>query len=123
MKAAVGGLVALLVASNAFWAFQVMDQGVTVFYRDKQIDELEKTQTQLMAMIPALTQGMKKKEILERVKPLVGEPFDKEGCTWLGWTGLKFTHNNTLASVSPIWSEGVKNDPCQTVPEDVVRAD
>mgnify|MGYP001334761417 CR=1 FL=1 len=113
MKAVVGGLVLLLVASNAFWVFQMMDEGVTVFYRDKQIYELEKTQTQLMVMIPALTQGMKKKDILERVKPLVEEaPFDKEGCTWLGWTGLKFTHNNTLASVSPISSDGAKEDPC-----------
>jgi hypothetical protein len=112
MKTTIAILVVLLLASNVFWLYQVLDTGVTLSYRDQQTYELEETRKQLMATLPEVAKYATKAEIIAAAsKHTDQEVFEKEGCTWVGWMGFKFDKNNKLKSVSPSWSYGEK-DPC-----------
>lgn len=112
MKMTIAILVVLLLASNAFWLYQVVDTGVTLSYRDQQTYELEETRRQLMATFPEVAKHATKEEIIAAAsKHTDQEVYEKEGCTWVGWLGFKFGESNKLKSVSPSWSYGEK-DPC-----------
>ena len=112
MKIAIVILSVALIASNAYWVYQLIDVGVTLSYRDQQTYELDETRKQLMAMIPEVAINAKKEEIIASASKYTDEEaFEKEGCTWVGWLGLKFDGNNKLKSVSPSWSYG-REDPC-----------
>ena len=112
MKTAIVILSALLLTSNAFWLYQVIDRGVTLSYRDQQTYELEETRKQLMATFPEVARHATKEEIIAAAsKHTDQEVFEKEGCTWVGWLGFKFDENGKLKSVSPAWSYG-QTDPC-----------
>ena len=112
MKTTIVILSILLLASNAFWLYQLIDSGVTLSYRDQQTYELEETRKQLMATLPVAAKKATKKEIVTAASKFTDqEAFEKDGCTWVGWLGFKFDENNKLKSVSPSWSYG-KKDPC-----------
>jgi hypothetical protein len=112
MKVAVVILGVLLLASNAYWLYQVVDSGVTLSYRDQQIYELNETRKQLMVTFPEVAKNLTKEELIAAARNFTDlEVFEKEGCTWVGWLGFKFNENNKLKSVSPSWSHGEK-DPC-----------
>ena len=112
MKVTILILSILLLASNAFWLLQAIDNGVTVSYRDQHIHQLEETRIQLMKMLPEASKSMAKDELVAVAKKYTNqEVFEKDGCTWVGWLGLKFDDSEKLISVSPSWSFG-ENDPC-----------
>ena len=112
MKIAIVILSVLLLASNAFWLYQVIDTGITLSYRDQQTYELEETRKQLMVIFPEVAKHATKEEIIAAASKHTDlEVFEKEGCTWVGWLGFKFDESNKLKSVSPSWSYGEK-DPC-----------
>lgn len=105
-------LIFLLIGSNTFWSYQLVDSGVTLSYRVQQTHELEETRKQLMLLLPVVAKNVKKKVIVKAATQFTDlEPFEKDGCTWVGWLGFKFGGDNQLSSVSPIWSYGGK-DPC-----------
>jgi hypothetical protein len=112
MKLIIAVLVLLLIVTNGFWLYGAVDQGVTLSYRDQQIYQLEETRKVLMAVIPKLASNLTKEEIISIASEHTDqEVFEKEGCTWVGWIGLKFSKKGSLQSVSPSWSyEG--EDPC-----------
>ena len=57
-----------------------------------------------MAMLPALASGKSANEIISiAAKHSTDEPFEKEGCTWVGLLGFKFI-DDQLTAVSPSWS-------------------
>ncbi|KKA45994.1 MULTISPECIES: hypothetical protein [Salinivibrio] len=112
MKIAIFVLIILLVGTNAFWFYQALDSGITAAYRDDSIDKLQETQAQLMAAIPKLAASQEKAEIVAAFESVTDqETYEKEGCTWVGWVGLKFGDDDRLLAVSPSWSyqQGV---PC-----------
>lgn len=112
MKWVITLLVALLLGTNAFWFYGAIDTGVTLSYRDKQLYELEETRKQLMAVLPDVAIRATKKEVVEAASRYTDlDAFEKDGCTWVGWIGLKFDEQGQLLSVSPTWSFGEK-DPC-----------
>jgi hypothetical protein len=112
MKIVIVILSVLLLASNAFWLYQVIDSGVTLSYREQQTYELEETRKQLMATFPETAKKATKNEIVTAASKFTDqEIFEKNGCTWIGRLGFKFDENNKLKSVSPSWSYG-NNDPC-----------
>ena len=112
MKITIAILSVLLLASNAFWVYKVMDTGVTLSYGDQQTYELEETKKQLMATFPVVAKNATKEEIVAAASKFTDlKVFEKDGCTWVGWLGFKFDKNNKLKSVSPSWSYGEK-DPC-----------
>ena len=86
MKWIVAVLVVLLLATNAIWLFGIIDQSVTLSYRDQQVYELEETRKQLMAVFPELAKELSKEEVISIVtKTTNQEAFEKEGCIWSGW--------------------------------------
>lgn len=112
MKIAIVILSVLLLASNVFWLYQVIDTGLTLSYRDQQTYELEETRKQLMATFPEIARNVTKKEVIAAASKYTDqEVFEKEDCIWVGWIGFKFDENNKLKSVSPSWSYGEKA-PC-----------
>lgn len=112
MKITIAILSAILLISNVYWIYQVVDVGVTLSYRDQQIFELEETRKQLMVTLPEVAKHVTKEEIINAASKYTDqEIFEKEGCTWVGWLGFKFDKYNFLISVSPSWSYG-EEDPC-----------
>jgi hypothetical protein len=102
----------LLVLSNGWWFYQLLDRGITQSYRDQQIYELEETRKQLMKMMPSISADLPKEKIVEIASQYSKtEKFEKDGCLWAGWIGLKFSQSGELVSVSPSWNYG-EQDPC-----------
>ncbi len=112
MKWTITILVVVLVVSNGFWIYQLIDVGVTMSYRNKELDDNAKTRDQLLAVLPQLAAGRSKQEIIRIVSEYTSlESFEKDGCVWIGWIGLKFSQNDELLSVSKVWNSG-ESDPC-----------
>lgn len=112
MKKTIIILVILLVVSNSWWVYKSIDKDVSVYYRDKQLHELEETRKQLMNMLPEISKNQKKEKIIEIATHYSKEEmFENDGCTWVGWIGFKFNKAGELESVSPAWSYGGQ-DPC-----------
>lgn len=113
MKTTIVILSILLLASNTFWLYQVVDIGATLSYRNQQVFELEETRKQLMATMPEVAKNATKEEVVAAARKHTDqEVFEKEGCTWVGWLRFKFDERHQLASVSPSWSYG-EEVPCQ----------
>lgn len=114
MKWIITILITLLFTTNAFWLYSAIDNGVTVSYRDQQIHEIDETRKQLMASLPEIANNLSKEEIIKITKKHTNQkPYEKNGCSWVGWLGLKFDETKKLQSVSPIWSYG-EEAPCFT---------
>jgi hypothetical protein len=112
MKWVITVLVLLLILTNGYWFYGAIDQGVTLSYRDQQLYQLEETRKQLMAVMPKVARNLTKEEVVSMASEHTDqEVYEKEGCTWVGWMGLKFNEKGSLQSVSPSWSYGGE-DPC-----------
>lgn len=100
----------LLLFSNGWWLYQFIDKGITQSYADQQIYELEETRKQLMKSLPSIVENMPKDKLIEIVAQYSDmDKFEKDGCVWIGWIGLKFDEREKLISVSPIWNYGEQN--------------
>ena len=112
MKWVITLLLALLVGTNGYWFYGAIDQGVTLSYRDQQIHELDETRKQLMAVLPDLAVEHTKNEVVAIVSKHTDRAvYEKEGCTWAGWVGLKFGDAGNLELVAPAWTYREGN-PC-----------
>lgn len=112
MKWLVFLLLLLLGISNVFWLYVVVDQGVTSSYQHQQIDQLNRTQEQLMAALPELAGTLTQAQVIDAVSRHSDEaPYEKDGCVWVGWLGLKFAGNGRLQAVAPVWSYA-HDGPC-----------
>ena len=112
MKTIVVVLVGLLVASNAWWCVVLLEELSVKKYADLERHQLEATRVQLMRMMPDVAAGATKEAVIAAAAKHTSEqPFEKQGCTWVGWVGLKFSKDHLLESVSPAWSDGAV-DPC-----------
>lgn len=112
MKIAVFILGILLVGTNAFWLYHVVDSSVTDFYRDDTIRSMQRTQDQLMAVIPELAGSQDRQKVVGIFQSATDEePFEKAGCVWVGSVGLKFDAENELLAVTPLISVSPQG-PC-----------
>ncbi len=103
---------ALLLLSNGYWIYRIVDCGVTQSYKEQQIYELEETRKQLMKTLPSLVRDMPKAGVIRIFSRHSGEKkYEKDGCIRIGWTGLKFNKEGKLTAVSPAWDYGGKG-PC-----------
>ena len=99
-------LAVLLVASNAWWAYRLLDAGVSATYREVSLENHRTALGQILAIIPiALRPGATQPEIL-RAAQKDGNPevFEKDGYVWVGRVGLKFDGAGHLVEVVPAWS-------------------
>lgn len=107
-----GAAVLLLLGAIAYLIYHSIDTAISLSYRDQQVHELEEANQQLMSALPALAHGMSKAEIIAAVKGVRNESsFEKDGCTWVGSVGLKFSSDEKLVHVSPGVYYG-DPDPC-----------
>ena len=102
----------MLLVSNGWWAYHTLDQGITQTYKEQEFYELKETHNQLAKMMPAISQQLSKDEVIKIASQFSDtDKFYKDGCTWVGWVGLKFNQKGKLESVSPTWFSGGQ-DPC-----------
>ena len=117
MKITIIALSVLLLATNVFWLYLTIDNGVTATYREQEFYEEQKTRVQLSKLLPEVSQALSKQQLVAIAEKQYGEEsYDKDGCTWVGWLGFKFNLSGKLVFVSPSWSSSEK-DPCYPVHE------
>jgi hypothetical protein len=92
-------LVLALVASNAWWAYRVLDAGITHTYMRASFDTTSETLTQALAILQVVAKpGATRSQVLAAAKlpnDPVG-PFEKEGYVWVGQLGLQFNEQGQL---------------------------
>jgi hypothetical protein len=90
----------LLVGTNIFWLYATIDSAVTSSYMDQEIYELTGSNTQAVGMLKIALAGKTKDEVRSMaVKFTDLEPYEKEGCLWVGWYGFKFSESGNFADI------------------------
>ena len=99
-------LVVILVGSNAWWAYRLLDAGVSATYREVSLENHRTALGQVLAIIPiAVRPGATRVEVLKAAqKDGNPEVFEKDGYVWVGRVGLKFDAAGHLVEVVPAWS-------------------
>jgi hypothetical protein len=94
----------LLIGSNVFWLYHSIDSSVTASYRNGEFYELRSAEAQAVRMLEKVLNGKAKAEIQTLATPFTDlEPFEKDGCLWVGWYGFKFTSENKLSGITSIY--------------------
>jgi hypothetical protein len=98
-------LVVILIASNAWWAYRMLDAGISYTYLGVSLEENEAAVAQLIAIAPLLARGASRDEVIAAARRSGdSEPFEKEGFVWVGQIGLQFGSEGRLQKVSRAWS-------------------
>lgn len=100
-------LVALLVVTNGWWAYKVLDSGITYTYIRASLESNEEALAQSLAVIEAATQVDATRQSIVQAARTAGrnsEPFEKDGYVWVGSIGLRFDSTGHLVKVSRAWS-------------------
>lgn len=105
---AILALIVVLISTNAWWAYQLLDASVTLMYRDDSLRLNARALSQALAVIKVVsTADGKRDEIVSAVTTVAGdgtEPFEKEGYLWVGDLGLRFSEDGRLLEAVPAWS-------------------
>ncbi len=97
----------LLVASNAWWAYNALNAAVTAGYREASFHEHHEALAQALAILPvAARPQVTSAQILESAKQAArtSESFEKDGFVWVGHLGLRFSEAGRLLEAKPAWS-------------------
>jgi hypothetical protein len=103
----IGILIALLVGTNAWWAYNAVDAGITYSYSQVTLENNKEALAQSLAVIEAAAQPDATKQSIVRAARTAGgdsEPFEKDGYVWVGSIGLKFDSAGHLIGASRSWS-------------------
>lgn len=90
---AIALLVIALVASNAWWAYRLLDAGVSHTYQGASLEESQQALSQALAVIKVLGAGKDSREQVVQAAQAAWpstEPFEKDGYLWVGRLGLRF---------------------------------
>jgi hypothetical protein len=102
-------LLVLLLASNAWWAYRLLDAGVSNTYLDTSLTDNETALNQVLALLPCVAKpDVSKDELISvarKAAPNGIEPFEKEGYVWIGSIGLKFNQEGKLVEVKRAWEQ------------------
>jgi hypothetical protein len=101
-KLVVGILAGLLVATNLWWAYRVLDGGITLTYLRASYDPSATQLATARAVIDALVQeGASRESIIRAAKAASkdAEPYEKNGAVWVGQLGLRFSPEGRLTKV------------------------
>ena len=86
-------LVFTLVLSNAWWAYRLLDAGISHTYLRASFDTTSEALMQALAVLQAVAKpGATRNQVLAAAQlpnDRVG-PFEKEGYVWVGQLGLQF---------------------------------
>jgi hypothetical protein len=100
-------LVLALVASNAWWAYHLLDSGITQTYMGVSLDDNKEALRQTLAILPVVAQKGATREKIISAALMKGDKtdiFEKDGFVWVRKIGLKFNENGQLIEVSRAWS-------------------
>ena len=103
----IGALIALLITTNGWWAYNALDTGVTYSYSQVSLENNKEALAQSLAVIEAAAQTDATKRSIIQAARTAGsntEPFEKDGYVWVGSIGLKFDTTGHLMSASRSWS-------------------
>jgi len=94
-------LTALLVISNAYWVFVMIDTGITMTYREASFELTEKKSEQAIRLANLNLIGMGADEALALIGTDVYdlEPFEKEGCLYAGQVCLRLDENRVIVKI------------------------
>ena len=97
-------LLLALVGSNGWWAYRLLDAGVSYTYQGVTLEENHQALAQALAVIKAMAaQGASRPHVVaaaQRVCPSL-EPFEKDGYLWVGRLGLRFDAADQLIEAVP----------------------
>jgi hypothetical protein len=105
MKYWIIALVALLLGSNAFWMFALLDDAVTCMYSDASYDITNQMYRQSLALSNLNLVGLS----VDEAKVLIGkdihgfEPFEKEGCLNVGQICLQVSNSRTIEVIRELY--------------------
>jgi hypothetical protein len=101
-------LTTALIASNAWWAYRVLDAAVSYSYRQDSLRLNQEALSQALEVIKVASRSdATREEVIAaaaRTAAAPGEPFEKEGYVWVGSLGLRFADDGRLVEAVPSWS-------------------
>ena len=103
----IGVLAAVLIASNAWWACNAFDAGITSSYSRVALEDNKQALAQSLAVIEAAARpGATRQSIVQAARIAGGnpEPFEKDGYVWVAGIGLEFDSAGHLESATRSWS-------------------
>ena len=106
-KLAIALLVAALLGSNLWWAFRLVDAGVTQTYTGVSLDDNKRALAQTLALLPVVARpGVSRAAVLAEARSAgpSADSFEKDGFVWVGSIGLKFNEQGQLIEASRAWS-------------------
>ena len=95
-------LIVFLLGSNAWWAYRLLDAGVSYTYQGVSLEENQQALAQSLEIIKALASSDVSREmIVAAAQKAWGstDPFEKNGYLWVGRLGLRFNEANELIGV------------------------
>ena len=105
-KITIIALIVVIIASNVWWAYQLLDAGITLTYTRVSFEDNREALSQTLALLPVVAQpGVTREKIISEAR-LPGntfEPFEKDGFVWVGKIGLKFNDRGQLIEASRAW--------------------
>ena len=90
---AILSLSGLLVGTNAFWLYKMVDAGISYTYLQSSYDGARGTALQALALLPEVaSQSTSRQAAIDAVQRIQPEatPFEKDGFVWVGNIGLRF---------------------------------
>ncbi|WP_152560450.1 hypothetical protein [Arenimonas donghaensis] len=100
-------LAVLLLASNLWWAFRMLDAGVTHTYMGVSLEDNQVALAQVIAVANEASRVEATRESIVAAASQVEtdiDPFEKDGYLWVGRIGLRFSDNGRLQDVVRAWS-------------------
>jgi hypothetical protein len=88
-----------LIASNAWWAYKMLDFGVSYTYQGVSLEESSQALSQSLAIIKASAAPDASRDSIIKAAEKAwsgSEPFQKEGYLWVGRLGLRFSEQGRL---------------------------
>ncbi|MBU1364610.1 MAG: hypothetical protein KKE51_12410 [Gammaproteobacteria bacterium] len=92
-------LVLALLATNVWWAYRLLDAGVSYTYQGVSLEENQQALSQALAIIKVLGANKASREqVVEAAQKAwpSTEPFEKDGYLWVGRLGLRFNETGNL---------------------------
>lgn len=104
-RLAIVALLIVLFATNVWWAYRMIDSGITHTYLKASFETTNELLSQSLAILPVVARhGAKRSDIIKaaRVPNDSTEPFEKDGYVWVGQLGLQFNaQGEFIKAVTP----------------------
>lgn len=91
----------LLIGTNGFWIFALVDDAVTCMYSDASFDLTEKMYRQSVILANLELKGKSANEAVNLIgKDVYGlDPFIKDGCVYAGQVCVRINENNFVVGI------------------------